>query len=354
VTATPINAAVSQWPPGGLERVANCPVCDGESRELLHGGLTDRVFLVAPGEWKLWRCHACQSAFLDPRPSQAAIGIAYQQYYTHQDVDLPKAQTAFQRLRMGLGNDYRNRRYGTHLTPALPLGWLIARLLPPLAGAIDVAYRYLPKVRKGQSKCVLDIGCGNGAFLKAARNAGWQVAGVEPDPDARRQALDHGLEVRQSTSDWLTQPASFDYVTLSHVIEHVHDPIALLRDCFALLRPGGGLFIDTPNINSVGYGIYRRDWVHLDPPRHLMLFSRSSLADAVAQAGFRNLKFYRRPDAFRHSAMASRRMIAGADPFSNKPVSGMPSRPGFLVRARAMLAQQKAEFLTLTAAKPAQ
>ena len=74
-----------EWPPGGLERVHQCPACAGTERELLHAGLTDRLFGCAAGTWSLWRCATCGSAYLDPRPTQETILLAYGEYFTHDD-----------------------------------------------------------------------------------------------------------------------------------------------------------------------------------------------------------------------------------------------------------------------------
>ena len=78
----------------------------------------------------------------------------------------------------------------------------------------------------------------------------------------------------------------FDAITLSHVIEHVYDPNALLESCFKLLRPNGYIWIDTPNIDAQGHRYYGPFWRGLEPPRHLVLFTRNSLMHAVRQAGF--------------------------------------------------------------------
>ena len=77
------------WPDNELELLKYCPVCGSRERELLHTGLRDRVFGVAPGDWTLHRCLECQSAYLDPRPTLATIGQAYTNYYTHQTNDHP-------------------------------------------------------------------------------------------------------------------------------------------------------------------------------------------------------------------------------------------------------------------------
>ena len=76
-------------------------------------------------------------------------------------------------------------------------------------------------------------------------------------------------------------------MTLSHVIEHVPDPVAMLRGCRRLLRRGGQLVVATPNSESLACARFGRDWLHWDPPRHLVLFERASLAHVAREAGFR-------------------------------------------------------------------
>jgi 2-polyprenyl-3-methyl-5-hydroxy-6-metoxy-1,4-benzoquinol methylase len=340
------------WPADGLERVPDCPICGSSARSLLHEGLSDQIFFAAPGAWDLWQCARCRSAWLDPRPDEATIGIAYGSYYTHADTQRPQPQNAFERLRAALGNGYRNSRYGTHLSPASPLGRPLAALLPPLRWPVDTAYRFMPRRLPGKTMHVLDVGCGNGAWLEMARDAGWEVGGVEPDPVSREQAGTRGFEVREGIADWLTEPGTFDYVTMSHVIEHVHDPLALLRDSLTLLRPGGGLFVDTPNIDAFGHQLYGRHWRGLEPPRHLILFNRASLSKAVSSAGFRNIRYPFRLYPMHGLSEQSRRIAAGLDPYSSETSSDMPPPLRRARRLRAALDLQHSEFLALTAIKP--
>ena len=79
--------------------------------------------------------------------------------------------------------------------------------------------------------------------------------------------------------------SSADAITLHHVIEHVPDPIALLRECARILRPGGKLAVATPNVESLGHRLFGRCWLALDPPRHLHLFSMPALRACVRKAG---------------------------------------------------------------------
>lgn len=279
------------WPDDELEWVRHCPVCGSAKRRILYDGLRDRLF-GAPGLWALWSCLSCGAAYLDPRPTRSSIGRAYARYYTHQ-VEESREDLGdlglWRRLRRASTNGYLNRRFGTDYRPASRLAGFLVQFVPWKRHQLDALGRHLPRPRPGQS--LLDVGCGNGAFLDLARRAGWQVMGVEPDPTAAAIARARGLDVRLGQIEFLDGMAEgFDVVTLSHVIEHVHDPIALLERCRVLLRPGGWLWIDTPNLKSFGHRRYGPAWMHLDPPRHLVLFTPNSLALALERAGYGSLQ----------------------------------------------------------------
>lgn len=135
---------------------------------------------------------------------------------------------------------------------------------------------------------VLDIGCGRGDFLMACRRKGWEVAGVEqagaPIMELR-QSL--GLEVVATTEiDTLTD-SSFDVVTMWHVFEHMADPRETLRQAHRLLRPGGRIVIEVPNYGSWQARMAPREWFHLDVPRHLLHFEKSTLSAMLVAEDFR-------------------------------------------------------------------
>lgn len=214
------------WPVEGLEYVQHCPVCGKSKREQLYSGLTDRVFGCAPGRWDLYQCKSCRSAYLDPRPTLSTIYLAYQTYYTHQRPTLHATEelSGTRRLVRSLANGYRNYWYRSDFKPSNPLGPYIIGLLPSYRKRLDREMRFLPPLNPGGR--LLDVGFGSGAFMAHAESIAWKVSGVDPDSIAVANARSAGLDTRQGGIEAFSERhEQFDVITMSHVIEHVHDPV---------------------------------------------------------------------------------------------------------------------------------
>jgi SAM-dependent methyltransferase len=170
--------------------------------------------------------------------------------------------------------------------------------------------RHLPRARHGMNR-VLDVGCGNGKFLQFAVEAGWTATGVDSDPLAVKFAQSKGLDVRLADACALPFPSgSFDYITASHVLEHVHGPMALLHECRRILMPSGRLWLETPNVGSLGHAVFGRAWRGLEPPRHLAIYSRSALLSMLRDAGFESARFRFHGLATKSIWKASRQLMA--------------------------------------------
>jgi len=259
----------------------------------------------------MYRCGGCAAGYLDPRPTAETISLAYNTYYTHGAAS--KAETGqlgwMRRVRRGLANGYRNHHFGTHDRPASALGILSAMVLTRQRITIDTECRHLPKARPDSR--LLDVGCGDGSFLEFAQRAGWSVMGVDFDPKAVEAAQSRGLDIRQGGVEVLPDDERFDGITLSHVIEHVHDPLALLKSCHRLLSPGGWIWLETPNLDSLGHGYYGANWRGLEPPRHLVLFTPDAMQQALAAAGFIGARFQRAALACTFTFSASESIARG-------------------------------------------
>ena len=281
------------WPENELEEISSCPICGSSKRNILYSKLVDNVFFTAPGKWSSWRCLECQCSYLDPRPSRSSIHRAYSNYYTHQERVKNTSYTnlnLFRKLRRILANGYINWRYSTKNTPASSIGIPLLLCLLPLKNSIDRTYRNMPPIPEGGGT-LLDVGCGNCSFLELAKSSGWSVFGVDPDDKAIAHGLKEGFDVKQGGIEQFEGEENlFDVITINHVIEHVHDPVAVLKACHRLLKPTGQLWLETPNIDSFGHQLYMENWRGLEPPRHLVLFNSSSLNRALVDAGFSRIK----------------------------------------------------------------
>lgn len=339
------------WPREGLESITNCPLCGSSEREVLHSGLVDNVFHVAPGAWTLQRCLGCQSAYLDPRPTEKSIHLAYTKYYTHTTPNVCEKYevlSPWRRLRRSLANGYCNRRYGTKYYPSSSFGTSVAWLLPTLRHSLDLRHRFLPPSKEGAS--LLDVGFGNGAFLELAKAAGWLVAGVDPDPIAVKNAKARGMDVHLGGIDVYNGITEyFDAITISHVIEHLHDPVAVIRTIYALLKPGGILYIDTPNINAYGHHIFGPNWRGLEPPRHLVIFSALALKMLLSSVGFSCVRSIRRYDVSHGMYQSSLSLQRGVHPSGVNHIP--PTWRSFLFSVQAHLNMSEPEFLTILAKK---
>ncbi len=150
-----------------------------------------------------------------------------------------------------------------------------------LDGTQNSAFRWVPKNVR-----VLDIGCGFGESLGYHKSRGCDVYGVEADVNIRRVADRFGYKVHVGLFDpKIYEPDFFDYVTLDQVIEHVTNPVEMLRDITGVMKPGGMLIIGTPNSNGWGAKVFGRHWIHWHTPYHLQLFSKKSMKLATEKAG---------------------------------------------------------------------
>jgi 2-polyprenyl-3-methyl-5-hydroxy-6-metoxy-1,4-benzoquinol methylase len=284
---------IEAWPENGLEYLGKCPICGNAGRTLLHDGLYDRLF-GAPGLWTMYRCSHCKSGYLDPRPNQETVGLAYANYVTHEP-QRPIPTQAIKLARLKLRNGYLNRKFGYHESPSWRCGYWIMRLMPfPIRGEWDHRARHLRIPEFGTNR-LLDVGCGNGNFLRDARSAGWDVQGTDLDPVAVETARRLGISVWEGRYDTAPfDPSSFDVITTHQVIEHVPDPLIFLRTLFNWLKPGGLLWIGTPNLDCPIHERFGEFYGNLHPPQHTVMLNQTSLINLTQSAGFCKQKFLRR------------------------------------------------------------
>jgi len=245
---------------GGRDTGPACPVCAAPRAPGFAKG-RDRLFDLAPGRFRLYRCSSCGCIFQHPVPELSAIASFYPGQYWWRESRRTRASLILSRL---------ERRYREFV-------------------ALDHV-RFLQRCasRTGGGRSLLDIGCGSGTFLHLARKRGFDPHGLDMSANAVAAAkAEYGLPVRQGDiggDAW--KGSSFDFITMFHVLEHVPDPLAAVGFAGGLLAPGGSLIVQVPNVASLQARVFGARWYGLDVPRHLINFTPRALALLFERAGF--------------------------------------------------------------------
>lgn len=230
-----------------------CPACQSNSIAKV---LSCKDYLVSNETFDIYHCSNCTLRFTQDVPTAAYIAPYYQSedYISHSDSE------------KGL----INRLYK------------IARRF-----TLASKRKLLLKETGLATGSLLDTGCGTGAFLNEMKHAGWQVTGLEPDAGARKKAAAlYQLAPLPPEQLFVLPAASFDAITLWHVLEHVHELDAYFREFRRLLSKKGKLVIAVPNYTSRDAGYYQRFWAAYDVPRHLYHFSPAAMEQLAKKYGF--------------------------------------------------------------------
>jgi len=270
----------------GIMEVPTCCLCGGEATELMFENF-DRLHRIA-GRFALVRCSGCGLVRLSPRPDPASLPAYYPEddYYAYESV---RGLRSLPPLAACLRRSLRRALLTADGYPAEQLGAWQRTLAERAPTRLRAWARYdrsgfPPFVRGGAA---LDIGCGNGSFLGLLRAHGWQVQGVDVSAAAARAAAAAGIPVHVGALETLPQPGRpYDFIHMSHVLEHLDDPLATLQTARRLISQHGLLYVETPNIDAWPLRHCGQYWFPLETPRHLWLFSPRTLRAALSNAGF--------------------------------------------------------------------
>jgi len=161
-------------------------------------------------------------------------------------------------------------------------GWLKAT-------ADDDERRYQFAKEKITNKSVLDFGCGVGGFMERAKCSASLIAGIELEKSLEQSFEKRGLVVFPSLESVLKKETKWDLITAFHVVEHLSDPIATLKDLSTLLSEGGELVVEVPNSDDALLTFYEcgafQQFTYWS--QHLFLFNANTLGNCVKQAGLK-------------------------------------------------------------------
>lgn len=271
----------------------NCPICNNLGT-CIYENLTDSLSSTE-GIWSMKTCNnvTCGTYWLDPAPDLNSIPLLYEGYTTHiyPEQPLQLKRTGLKKFLDNMRYSVLNRELGYPSSLSKSSTFFLNTLSKIHPGWRDEQRNqvlYVPFVENGH---LLDIGCGNGSAMTVLKRRGWKVSGTDFDNTALDNARKKGLDVYLGDLKTINFPDNtFDSILLSHVIEHVPDPIETLRECHRILKPEGRLIAITPNADSRGHKRFKHHWRGLEVPRHLQLFTPSSLENTGLKAGFRKSK----------------------------------------------------------------
>ncbi len=269
--------------------VERCPMCGCCEYEVVVSAVEDNVISAVDYTGNILQCVACKHAFLSPVLVEDSLHMAYRGYYTQSADGIQGGEVRENDKFKFFLEFYRSHYKGERSKK----GWFFESLYKffPLARFfLDRAVRFLATPSAGHTPRLLDVGCGSGDFLARAANCGYKVEGLDFDPATVEIAKSRGLTVSVSEIQDLPVDEKFDAITLSHVIEHVPDPVALLENIYQRLKPGCYFYIATPNFQSAGRCVFGRNWRGCDVPRHLHFFNTRSLSKLLETVGFAEVK----------------------------------------------------------------
>lgn len=211
------------------------------------------------------QCVSCGLGVLDPLPDADDIPALYvlDSYYTH-------------------GESHITHRPST----------IADKILTKLSWLTDKARPFNPMLlakRLPANGRICDLGCGHAHYLRDFKSLGFDVIGVEPDPNARAQAASAGINVVSGTGETLPDDLpheTFDLVIMTHSLEHCRNPRNALRNVFSLTKSGGYCYIEVPNSACVHFRTFSICSEMFDTPRHIYFFSPNNLKSLMSGIGF--------------------------------------------------------------------
>jgi SAM-dependent methyltransferase len=260
-----------------------CPCC---------GTRTSR-YLGDKYNWQWRECAFCHAVFSASLPAQEESDVFYDAYYRGEGAVLDTPPFVRARLRTQVAGMETLRRHNRFL----------------------------------------DVGCGVGALVKEAQALGWQAEGTEVASGAVDYARARGLSIHQGTLDRIDlEEGGYDIVAALEVIEHVPDPRQFVRQAMRLLRPGGLLWMTTPNGASLTRRVLGLRW-HVVAPEHLQLLTPRSIRwigrnQGLARRDLRLLTHGINPFEIAHQIRLGRAMTSSDTPESAEGDSETSSNAG--------------------------
>ena len=293
-------------------------------------------------QFPYFQCLACETLQISEIP-ESLSDYYPKQYYSF-------APTAEKGLVRKLVNWASGMREASYVLDSPVVRRVFTKLLPPVEHTL-LTLASLKFAGARRESRLLDVGCGGATLLHRLSCAGFhRLAGADPfiEKEIRYKT---GLRVLKQPIDEV--PGEFDLITFHHSLEHLVDPVLALKAARDRLVKGGKILVRVPTISSEAWDIYGIDWVQLDAPRHLYLFSRLGLRQMAATAGLDVLGGYDDSTAVQFLGSEQYRRdipLVSETSFLSRPKRSMFSPAQVLeysTKAKSLNAQERGDQLVL-------
>lgn len=281
-----------------------CPLgCQSEDLTLFEAN--DRLNGL-PGIFQVVKCKKCGLIRTNPRPRPQFIANFY-----------PESYGPYQYTRVKSVADKANSEIR---------GYKIKKILKKI---FPLHNESLPKLNPGR---MLELGCAAGAFMQKMKLKGWQVEGIETSVSASQMARKAGLKVFTGSIEKAPEPDHpFDLVVAWMVLEHLHQPLDVLKRLFDWTKTGGWLVASVPNAGSIDFKLFRQRWYALQVPTHLYHYTPRSINMILRSSGWQTVRIMHQRVLSNHFASAGYLLHDKVGPSRlSKFLIAYPERAGLL------------------------
>jgi SAM-dependent methyltransferase len=224
-------------------KLNSCPVCLSTAIKFSFK-TKDIWFMKNADEYEVYACTSCGCHFQNPFIPDAEVG----KYYPNEDY------TPFNKQSI-IPLTYKHNPHSIYL-----------RLLHQ-------------REEKNSSFSLLDLGCGGGGFLNSVKHyfPNAKIVGVDVSPYAIDTLRSQSIEGYVSSLYDFKVDRTFDYIFSSQVLEHLSNPKGFVESIRNHAHENTFIAVDVPNLDSLSFKLFRKNWVHIDMPRHQILYGKKSL-----------------------------------------------------------------------------
>ena len=238
-----------------METLQHCPACGSTNFEKQFDA---KDYTVSQNSFGVVTCATCGLNFTNPRPKADEAGYFYKSdtYISHSDTQKGLVNKLYHAVR--------------NITLKQKVAWIQAD-------------------QRG-NKNLLDIGCGNGHFLKTCQDSGWNITGMELDPETAARAAALVQDKIYPNLVAIPEDKQFELITLWHVLEHVYELDAYFEFFKKRIASEGKLLLALPNSKSFDAGYFKEFWAAYDVPRHIYHFNPETIQFVANKHGFKLVK----------------------------------------------------------------